>query len=355
MIPHRLIFIWFGQTFPYGNLLALRSARRGFTPDEILLIVDDPDTVLNTLEDIAPDIRQWHELKIRRADASWFEGLPHVADIAADLFGKGLSPATKANLIRLAALYKLGGIYLDFDTITLGTAENTNSLTSGSLIRDPRALFTQSGFCGAEPLALPASLFASANPLRWAAAGLRLGARQLCAYLPGGWKAFRLIEKFYAPAPNNAILGAEAGHPFLETCFRLMAELPEAARVKRFRLGTHLLQRAVLATATPDTAPPGGPHTPPPNHDRQDGHDMHEARNFRVFPPAHFYPLGPEISAHWFKPGTAARLDEMLRPDTTIVHWYNSVESRLGGGALTRAWVESHGDTAFAELVRRYC
>src|SRR5690606_5640114 len=188
MIPHRLIFIWFGQTFPYGNLLALRSARRGFTPDEILLIVDDPDTVLNTLEDIAPDIRQWHELKIRRADATWFEGLPHVAALATELFGKGLSPATRANLIRLAALYKLGGIYLDFDTITLGAARGP---------RDPRALFTQSGFCGAEPLALPASLFASVNPLRWAAAGLRLGARQLCAYLPGGWKSFRLIEKFY--------------------------------------------------------------------------------------------------------------------------------------------------------------
>src|SRR5690606_15577940 len=188
--------------------LALRAARRGFQPDEILLIVDDPDTVLNTLEDIAPDIRQWRELKIRRADATWFEGLPHVAALATELFGKGLSPATRANLIRLAALYKLGGIYLDFDTITLGAARGPHPRdprAPSHQARDPRALFTQSGFCGAEPLALPASLFASVNPLRWAAAGLRLGARQLCAYLPGGWKVFRLIEKFYPPAPNNAI------------------------------------------------------------------------------------------------------------------------------------------------------
>lgn len=58
MIPHRLIFIWFGRSFPYGNLLALRSARKGFTPDEVLLIVDDPDMVMSTLEDVAPDIRQ---------------------------------------------------------------------------------------------------------------------------------------------------------------------------------------------------------------------------------------------------------------------------------------------------------
>lgn len=337
MIPQRLIFIWFGPAFPYGNLLALRSARRGFTPDEILLIVDDPDAVMNTLEDLAPDIRQWPGLTVRRADTSWFEGLPHVDALAADLFGKGLSPATKANLIRLAALYKLGGIYLDFDTITLGPH------ASAPHRPDPRALFAASAFCGAEPLALPASLFDSRNPLRWAAAGVRLATRQLCAHLPGGWKFFRTFEGLYPAAPNNAILGAEAGHPFLETCFRLMAELPAAERVKRFRLGTHLLQRAVAATTTRSAPSPQGLHTPP------------RSRDLHVFPPPHFYPLGPEISAHWFKPGTAAHLDDMLRPETTIVHWYNSVESRLGGGALTRGWVETHGDTAFAEIVRRWC
>lgn len=337
MIPHRLIFIWFGQAFPYGNLLALRSARRWFRPEEILLIVDDPDSLMNQLEDCAA----WPELTVRRADVSWFEGLPHAGVLAADLFGQGLSPATKANLIRLAALYKLGGIYLDFDTITLGTPAEAPG--NGAPLRDPRALLARSGFCGAEPLALPASLFASRNPLRWAAAGLRLGARQLCASLPGGWRIFRTFETLYPAAPNNAILGAEPGHPFLETCFRLMTELPEAERVKRFRLGTHLLQHAVAATPTRSAPLPEGPHTPP------------QRRDFHVFPPPHFYPLGPEISAHWFRPGTAARLDEMLRPDTLIVHWYNSVESRLGGGALTRAWVETHGDTAFAEMVRRYC
>jgi hypothetical protein len=327
MIPNRLIFIWFGRAFPYGNLLALRSARRWFKPEEILLIVDDPVAILSMLEECAA----WPELRVRRADASWFEGLPHAAALATEVFGKGLSPATKANLIRLAALYKHGGVYLDFDTITLGGATRD---AIGDERRDPRGLLALRGFCGAEPLALPAALFASKNPLRWAAAGARLGARQLCAGLPGGWKIFRVLEGLYPAAPNNAVLGAEAGHPFLETCFRLMAELPPAERVKRFRLGTHLLQRAVAryrrdaaATATP----------------------------FVVLPPPHFYPLGPEIATHWFKPGTSARLDEMLRPETTIVHWYNSVEVRLGGKALTRGWMEAHGDTAFAEMVRRYC
>jgi hypothetical protein len=316
MIPNRLIFIWFGSEFPYGNLLALRSARRWFKPDEILLIVDDPDGIRGTLEESAPDITQWPELRLAKADAAWFQGLPHIAAIATDLFSKNLSPATKANLIRLAALYDLGGVYLDFDTIT---------------VADPAPLLAKSGFCGTEPLALPADLFHSVNPLRWLAAGLRLAARQVLAYPPGGWRVFRIAEGLYPAAANNAVMGAQAGHPFLETCFRLMAELTPAERVKRFRLGTHLLQRAVGTTAK-------------------------ESRHgFDVLPISTFYPLGPEIATHWFKPGTAKQLDSMLRPDTVIVHWYNSVESRLGGKALTRAWVAAHPDTAFAEMVRRYC
>lgn len=312
MIPNRLIFIWFGKTFPYGNLLALRSARRWFKPEEILLIVDDPEGIRAKLEECA----DWPELRLTRADAAWFQGLPHIAAIAADLFAQNLSPATKANLIRLAALYDLGGVYLDFDTLT---------------VADPAPLLAKSGFCGTEPLALPADLFHSANPLRWIAAGLRLAARQALAYPPGGWRVFRAFEGLYPAAANNAVIGAEPGHPFLETCFRLMAELTPAERRKRFRLGTHLLQRAVAGS------------TPESRH------------GFDVMPVSTFYPLGPEIATHWFKAGTAETLDAMLRPDTVIVHWYNSVESRLGGKALTREWVETHPDTAFAEMVRRYC
>lgn len=314
MIPNRLIFIWFGRRFPYGNLLALRSARRRFRPDEILLIAGDPGSMRAGLGDCA----SWPELRVEAADASWFEGLPHVAELARDLFNRQppLSPATRANLIRLAALYKRGGVYLDFDTIS---------------VRDPAPLLAKEGFCGLEALALPADLFHSKNPLRWIAAGARLGMRQLLANVPGGWRLFRPLERFYAAGANNAVIGARAGHPFLETCFRLMAALPADERLRRFRLGTHLLQKAVEAQASMGLA------------------------GFEVLPPEYFYPLGPEISSHWFKPGTAARLDEMLLPRTLIVHWYNSVEGRFLKQELTPDWVASHPDTAMAEMVRRFC
>ncbi len=318
MIPDRLIFVWFGAKVPFANLLALRSARRGFRPSEILILAEDPEGFRSKLGEIAA----WPELRIERADASWFDGLPHGADaLARELFAKGLSPATKANLLRLAALHKLGGVYLDFDTITIRDAG-----------RDPAALLARQGFCGAEPLALPADLYASRNPLRWIAAGARLAARQAFAYAPGGWRAFRVLEGLFPAEANNAVIGAEPGHPLLDLCFRMMAELPPGERVKRFRLGTHLLQRATRRFAIEGSG-----------------------ARFDVLPPAHFFPLGPEIAAHWFKRGTAKRLDAMLRPETTVVHWYNSVESRLWGRALTPEWLERHPDTAFAEMARRYC
>jgi hypothetical protein len=315
MIPNRLIFIWFGSRFPYGNALALRSARRLFKPDEILLIAGDVESVRAGLGQWGISETEWTELRLEAAGPEWFDGLPHAAELARTLFTSRppLSPATRANLIRLAALYKRGGVYLDFDTIT---------------VRDPAPLLAKGGFCGTESLALPAGLFHSVNPLRWAAAGLRLGARQLLANIPGGWRLFRPLERLYAAGANNAVIGAQAGHPFLETCFRLMAALPAGERRRRFRLGTHLLQKAV------DTGP------------------LHD---FEVLPTRYFYPLGPEISSHWFKPGTAERLDEMLLPDTYIVHWYNSVESRFLKQELTPEWVARHPDTAMAEMIRRFC
>ena len=312
MIPNRLLFVWFGARFPHGNLIALRAARRGFRPEEILILCDDPDGLRPRLEECA----DWPELRLARADASWFEGLPHAGALAAEVFARHGKPAARANLIRLAALYKRGGVYLDFDALTVG---------------DPSPLLARRGFCGTEPLALPADLFARRNPFAWARAGALLAVRQILSMIPGGWRAFRRIEAWYPPAPNNAVLGAEAGHPFLERCFRLMAELPAAERYKRFRLGTHLLQRAV-----------------------RDAEAAGALQGFDVLPPPLFYPLGPEISAHWFRPGTARSLDRMLRPETVVVHWYNSVETRLGGKALTAAWVAAHPDTAFAEMVRRH-
>jgi Glycosyltransferase sugar-binding region containing DXD motif len=311
-IPNRLFFIWFGRSFPYGNLLAMRSARKQCRPDEIYLIADTVDAVREQLGNQPGDVGTWPELRVVEANETWFDGLPAGGEIARQVFAQSKHAPTRANLLRLAALHKLGGVYLDFDTVT---------------VRDLSGLREASAFFGLEHVVLPRAFYQSRNPLKWVTAGLRLAARDVCARLPSGWRFFRALEGAYFAAANNAVLGSEAGHAFLAHCFALIARVPEAERFVRFRLGTHLLQEATLQSA---------------------------ASGVRVVPPAVFYPLGPEVSNHWFRPGTAAQLDHMLLPSTQVVHWYNSVEGRYLKQALDESWLVAHADTAMAEMVRRY-
>ncbi|MDQ3001897.1 MAG: hypothetical protein M3Y08_11635 [Fibrobacterota bacterium] len=308
-IPNRLIFIWFGREFPYGNILALRSAQKQCRPDEILLVVDHPNEVLGCLGSLA----EWPEMKIVRASPDWFEDLPPGGTLASEVFEKSSHAPTKSNLLRLAVLYHSGGVYLDFDTIT---------------VRDLSPLRQGEGFFGLERVVFPFSFLARKNPLKWISAGLLLLLRELCARLPGGWKIFRRMEGMYPLAANNAIFGFEPRHPFLARCFLNLTAVPRAQLYRRFRLGTHLLQEV---------------------SQNQSG------QTISAHPPSAFFPLGPEISNHWFLPGTAKSLPKMISDQTFIVHWYNSVESRFLKEPLTRDWLSKHEDSAIAELVRRFC
>ncbi len=312
-IPNRLIFIWFGKNFPYACKLALQSARKQCRPDEILLITDHQEYSSDAPEFDLGEIAEWPELKLEKTGDHWFEDLPEGGNRARELYAQKTSPATKANLLRLAALYKLGGIYLDCDTIT---------------VRDLDSLREHRGFAGCETVVFPAEFRMWKNPGKWPAAGLRLGVRELLARIPSGWRAFQALERFYFQAANNAVLGAEAEHPFLAECFAALETIPEADRLRRFRLGTHLLQEMTS------------------NRSRGD---------FALLSSGHFFPLGPEISNHWFFKNTARHVSELLRPETSVVHWYNSVEHRFLKQEITPTWIAENADTAFSELVRRYC
>ena len=171
-IPNRLIFIWFGNRFPFANVVAVRSAMRRCQPEETLLIHEG-------LDEDTPGVRELLDepgFRLVEAGASWFDDLPPGGELAHELYEELGAPATRANLLRLAALWKLGGIYLDTDTIT---------------IKDLAPLRQHQGFCGVEVLGMPASLFDSKNPARWGAAGLRLAARAALSVTPMGDRAFR--------------------------------------------------------------------------------------------------------------------------------------------------------------------
>jgi hypothetical protein len=307
-IPNRLIFIWFGDHFPFTAQLAVKSAVRSCAPDEVLLIHQG----LNENSEGIPELIRDYGLKLSYADDSWFTDLPEGGDLARDLFRTLKSPASRANLLRIAALYKVGGIYLDTDTIT---------------VRNFDSLRHHQGFCGTEYVAMPAALFNSINPVDWFSAWGRLAMREACLHIKDGWNTFRHVEYLYHIAANNAVIGSAPGNPFWLRAFDYMRDLPVEDRYKRFRLGSHLIQKVTGNKSTPD---------------------------MEVLHPGYFYPLGPEISSFWFKPKTAIDLGEMLKDETLVVHWYNSVEERLKQ-PINQEFVDLNPDTAFAALCRIHC
>ena len=93
-------------------------------------------------------------------------------------------------------------------------------------------------------------------------------------------------------------------------------------------MGTHLLQR-VLGSADPTWV--------------------------RVLPPAVFYPLGPEISEHWFRMRERLPdLEQVILPETLVVHWYASVRTEQIVPSIDRAYVERHRrEQLFSALAAR--
>jgi hypothetical protein len=150
-------------------------------------------------------------------------------------------------------------------------------------------------------------------------------ARDVCRRAPSGYRWFRHIEHFYPRAVNNAVIGAEAGHPFLDDLIARMIALPRERRRVRYAFGTHLLQTAVRESNAPGV---------------------------EILGPNAFYPLGPEISEHWFKPRHDVRLADAIGPETLLVHWYASVRTAPYVARIDRAWIREHeGSELFSALV----
>ena len=118
-------------------------------------------------------------------------------------------------------------------------------------------------------------------------------------------------------AVNNAVFACEPGHAFAMEFLMRMVEMPEDRKLVRFALGTHLLQHVVRD---------------------------YEGDDLEVHRPSVFYPLGPEVSQHWFSDGTADDVDEMIQDDTYIIHWYASVRTKAIVPQLNpdsiRAWAD---------------
>jgi hypothetical protein len=302
VIPNRIFFIWLVKNFPWSAGVAVLSALRAQKPEEIIVYSD-----IELQSEGFDLIKGEKGIAFKIIDSSVFKDLGDNG-VCEELYSKVKSPASKANLLRLALLYKYGGIYLDTDTVFIKPIDD---------------LLSFKGFCGKETVALPIELFESINPFAYLICGLQFVWRFFCTYYPGGEQIFRKTEKFFSQSANNAVLASEAKNPIIAKAFEEINFMKESTRLRRYRLGTHLLQSIT----------------------------QNKSSEFmEVLPSCYFYPLGPEICRHYFLDGTTKRLNKILLPETRIVHWYNSVERRFLNEPLNAAWLDKHPHSAFAEL-----
>lgn len=297
-IPATAHFIWFGDELSWLHAMAIRTAclHGGF---ERVVLHCDRDLghrpAWRELEGL--DRFEARPIDLARTLSRCGHLGPRLEAIAARLE----KPAARANLLRAALLYTEGGVYLDTDTLTLRPFDD---LRAGL-----------GAFCGEEHIVFPATVAHDRRPLTMVSALARSAAREGMRLMPDGWTAFGKVAGWYHRAANNAVLGARPGHTLARRLLEAMARMPDDKVTVRFALGTHLLQKALA--------------------------DFREL-DLWVAPPAVFYPLGPEISQHWFKPTKRLRLDEMVRPETRVVHWYASVRCAELLPRIDRDWVAAH-------------
>lgn len=303
LIPNDAHFIWFGDDLPWIRFLSIPSAlalggfERGVLHYEAGL---ERSPIFGELEKLPSLERRVLE------PAAILEAAPEPGGgRLVDVYRALEAPAARANVLRAAILHAEGGVYLDLDTIT---------------VRDLSPLRSRCGaFYGVEHLVYPAGARESERVADRTAAYLRRNARKAMRLWSRGWRGFRAIERFYPMAANNAVLGAEPGHPLVRRLLEAMIELPPDRRGVQFALGTHLLQRVTAAAREPD---------------------------LEVLPPPAFYPLGPEISEHWFRERRRMpALRDVVVPETLVVHWYASVRTRHLMPIVDEAWVRAHADT----------
>ena len=309
-IPLRAHFIWFGAELPWVNVLAVRSAaeRGGF--EQVVLHHDEDLTRAPHYRALA-DIDRVELRRLSAPPRQIFDRCGRFAPALAAIYERLPTPAIRSDLVRLALLFSEGGVYLDIDTVTLRPLRD---LCAGA-----------EAFLGEERIVFPASVKRSRNPGVQLLAQVRNGVREVLGRVPNGWAAFRAIERFYPSAANGAVMASAPGGAFVTRAMQRLVELPPEVQARKNGIGPHLMQ-----DVAPELAPPA----------------------LVVHPPPVFYPLGPEVSRHWFhvRDGSA-RLAKVLLPETRVVHWYGSIRTRALTSRIDPDYVRAHaGRQLFSEL-----
>ena len=306
-------FVWFGESFAEFGIIAIASALRK-NPGSTAILWHGAE--LHIDEHLQRLTEQG--LELRRIDASQLmseakgKGASFDVDRLEAIYASLSAPAAKSNLIRLLAIYNLGGIYLDTDTITL--KELSEFRATGA-------------FCGVEQVLWPTGRSQAHM------GALLLGElRRLSALNSWAYGLHKRLLRFYSQAANNAVLGFSAQHVFCDGLLAAASDVPESEWGKRYRFGTHLLQRALAAG----------------------GSNEGSSEGVTVYPSAYFYPVGPVVSRHYLRrtDDVKSLSAQLIDEKTAVIHWYASVSQlKKRGFAHIR---QNQGSEVYSHLCADY-
>jgi hypothetical protein len=209
LIPNQYFYIWTGSSFPYLNLLAVKSLLLADSSATAVVYIVGPEPQNDNFE----NLRGLERVSIVGIEPdAVFSQLPTDVKSIGTIFYKipESSASARSNILRYALLYLNGGVYLDFDTVV------TRSLSD--LAGHQCFIGEENVWVGDEDRVAgkwwvclyPRNLF-------WLASWLLRRADS--AWFSGKLKIARALEKTDAiwskKQPNNAVMGAVAESPFI--------------------------------------------------------------------------------------------------------------------------------------------
>ena len=317
LIPNQYFYIWTGSSFPYLNLLAVKS----------LLLADDSATAVVYIVGPEPQNDNFENLRgLERVSIvgiepdDVFSQLPTDVKSVGTIFNKmpESSASARSNILRYALLYLNGGVYLDFDTVV------TRSLSD--LAGHQCFIGEENVWVGDEDRVAgkwwvclyPKNLF-------WLTSWLLRRADS--AWFSGKLHLARALEKTDAiwskKQPNNAVMGAVAQSPFIR---ELLLECLDTDFTVRYATGPTLVS--------------------------------HVAANFphlvSTLPVNYFYSVAPGESFRFFADRTLT-----LPSEAYLIHYAASNHKKLIPSIdATCSWTRS-AHTVMADLVAhvesQYC
>ncbi len=282
MIPNHFHLIWMGQKFPFVNRLAVESILQTNPEAKVTLHYLDP-----------PSNEHWKALQGRiEFKEIDFEELTEGVE-EADGLKKSLDalaenyPAGRSNLYRYLILHRFGGIYADFDTLTLQSLE---------------PLLKEKAFIGEEYVfrsneARVQGRFSIEFLWTFPSFGLSWALTRINSKFLGNNTPLNMLDDvlslFWKKAKlNNAVLACEPGHDFFKKAIEL---IPSRDPSIKFNLGPMLM------------------------NDIWNHHDVRDG--MRRLKPSAFYYIPPSKTSRFF----AERQYKPL-PSSYMIHWCSSNE-----------------------------